>query len=59
LPPADDQDMGDVERAFAEGAEARKAGHVRRAVPEPYREPQASHLAKAWWSGWDSAEQRS
>jgi recombination protein RecT len=61
--PAAEADAGggvsEVERAFAEGAEARKAGHVRRAVPGPYREPQASHLAKAWWTGWDSAEQRS
>jgi recombination protein RecT len=51
--------QSDVDRAFAEGVDARKGGHARRAVPGPYREPQASHLAKAWWNGWDSAEQRS
>jgi recombination protein RecT len=49
----------EVERAFAEGAAARRAGQARRAVPGPYREPEASHLAKSWWNGWDSAEQRS
>jgi phage RecT family recombinase len=57
LPVNDGQ--SDVDRAFAEGAEARRTGHARRAVPGPYREPQASHLARSWWAGWDSAEQRS
>jgi len=56
-PPADDMvGAGDVERAFAEGADARRAGSARRAVPGPYREPDASHLAKAWLNGWDQAE---
>jgi recombination protein RecT len=49
----------EIERAFAEGMEARKNNQARRAVPGPYREPQASHLARSWWAGWDSAEQRS
>jgi recombination protein RecT len=49
----------EIERAFAEGVQACKNNQARRAVPGPYREPQASHLAKAWWNGWDSAEQRS
>jgi recombination protein RecT len=55
--PAAEADNSAVETAFAEGAEARRAGQARRAVPGPYREPQASHLAKAWFAGWDSAEQ--
>jgi recombination protein RecT len=63
LPQGDDpnasSDQSDVERAFAEGAEARRVGHARRAVPGPYRAPEASHLARSWWAGWDSAEQRS
>ena len=54
-----EQGSSDVETAFAEGASARRSGGARRAVPGPYREPDASHLAKAWQSGWDSAEQRS
>jgi recombination protein RecT len=54
-----EQGSSDVETAFAEGASARRSGFARRAVPGPYREPDVSHLAKAWLSGWDSAEQRS
>ena len=54
-----EQGSSDVETAFAEGASARRSGGARRAVPGPYREPDVSHLAKAWLSGWDSAEQRS
>ena len=50
---------GDVERAFAEGADARRAGFARRAVPGPYRKADAGHLARAWLNGWDQAEQRS
>jgi recombination protein RecT len=53
------RDRAAVDTAFAEGAEARRTGQARRAVPGPYREPQASHLARSWLSGWDSAEQRS
>jgi recombination protein RecT len=49
---------GDVERAFAEGADARRAGFARRAVPGPYRKADAGHLARAWLNGWDQAEQR-
>jgi recombination protein RecT len=57
---ADDRvGAGDVERAFAEGADARRAGSPRRAVPGPYREAEARHLARAWLNGWDNAEQRS
>jgi recombination protein RecT len=57
--PAPAEPDPEVQRAYAEGVEARRSGHVRRAVPGPYREPQASHLARSWWAGWDSAEQRS
>jgi recombination protein RecT len=57
--PPGETEPSEIDRAFAEGAEARRVGSARRAVPGPYREPQASHLAKAWWSGWDSAQQRS
>jgi recombination protein RecT len=52
-----------VERAFAAGVAAQKAGHTRQAVPGEYRTVEAEHLAQAWRNGWDatkaSAEQRS
>ena len=55
----DDPALSEVDRAREEGAAARRAGHARRAVPGAYRTPEASHLARSWWAGWDSAEQRS
>jgi recombination protein RecT len=52
-----DGDSGDEEsRAHEAGAKAHRAGMARKAVPPEYRTPENSHLAKAWLTGWDSAE---
>lgn len=40
--------------AHQRGAEARKRGMQRKAVPPEYREREAGALAKAWLDGWDA-----
>jgi len=45
-----------AEAAYEAGQHARQQGMQRRAVPPEYRSPQASALAKAWVSGWDSED---
>lgn len=44
----------DADVAFERGVEAKRDGMARKAVPPEYRDPDKSHLAKSWWSGWDS-----
>ena len=59
-PTADSQpdatSENDEDRAEAAGLKAHNAGVSRKAVPPEYRTPENSHLAKAWLTGWDSAE---
>lgn len=57
--PQQDSDpnaSSDETRAEAAGLKAHSAGISRKAVPPEYRTPENSHLAKAWLTGWDSAE---
>lgn len=44
----------EADQAFERGVEAKRDGMARKAVPPEYRDPDKSHLAKSWWSGWDS-----
>jgi recombination protein RecT len=46
--------VSEADTAFERGVEAKRDGMARKAVPPEYREPDKSHLAKSWWSGWDS-----
>jgi recombination protein RecT len=47
------ESVSEADVAFERGVEAKRDGMARKAVPPEYREPDKSHLAKSWWSGWD------
>jgi recombination protein RecT len=38
--------------AYKRGQEAKAAGHLRKAIPPEFREPNATRLALAWEAGW-------
>jgi recombination protein RecT len=52
--PSNPTTESEADRAYERGVEAKKQGMARKAVPGEYRDPDKSHLAKSWWSGWDS-----
>jgi recombination protein RecT len=45
-------------KAWEQGREAKRAGHLRKAVPGEYRSVEMSHLAKLWWQGWDDQAEK-
>lgn len=52
----DSETQSEEDSAHEMGAKAHRNGIGRKAVPTEFRTPENSHLAKAWLTGWDSAE---